>query len=154
MVDKINQPMKNILNNTQYFISSIIAVSFGIGLVPTLYDNVFPIIMISLTAQLIISLGRVRLLNVFLEIFLIGAAFLSQIMLLGYIFRFVGIIFSIIEMASFKNGILYKQMEVRTFRTSNKKRRKSPAGAAASINKSKSNVKPKTKIKDAEFKEK
>jgi len=148
MVNNFNNKNVQLLNNVQYFLSSVIAVCFGIGLIPTLYDNVVNVIMVALGFQIIISLFRGRLLNVFFEIFLIGLGALAYIPLLGYFFRFLGIIFSILEIASFKNTFLYKQMEIRTFRMNQKSR------GSSSKSKSKVSGKATPKFKDAEFTEK
>ena len=147
MEDRLSAKTISLLNNVQYFLSSVVAVSFGIGLIPTLYDDVFKVIMFVLTVQIVISLFRLRLLNVFFEIFLIGTGVLAYVPLLGYFFRVIGIFVSILELASFKNSMLYKQMEIRTFRTG-KKRRGKNAGAKVSTKKTP------VKFKDAEFSEK
>jgi len=136
---QLSKKQIHILNQIQYAIASVIGVAFGIGLIPTLYDNVKQVIMVAITIQIFISFLRMRFLNVFLEIFLLGLGLLSLIPLLGYIFRFGGIFVAILEMVSFKNYILYRQMELRTLaKRPNKKTGK----------------KPKTNFKDAEFKEK
>lgn len=126
----------------QYFLSAIITISFVIGLIPTYYLQVGPIILGSLVLQLLLSIARLRLLNVILELFIIILAIISFIPILGYIFRIIGIFAGLLEMASFKHYTVYKQIEIRTFnnRSKNKKQKK-----IRTENKN---------IKEADFKEK
>lgn len=137
-----------VMNNIQYFISSAMGICFGIGLIPTFFDDVYKVIVALLIVQIIISIIRGRLLNIFLEIFLVGLAGLSLIPLLGYVARFLGIIFCILEMASFKNGFLYQQMDMRTFNSKSGFKSKKPKSKKPQVKK------PKVKFEDANFKEK
>lgn len=144
MVKKNNK----IMDNVQYFISSAMGICFGIGLIPTFFDEVYRVIVVLLIVQILISIIRGRLLNIFLEIFLVGLAGLSLIPLLGYVARFLGIIFCILEMASFKNGLLYQQMDMKAFNSKSGFNSKSSKGKKSGIKK------PKVKFEDADFKEK
>jgi hypothetical protein len=137
------------LNNLQYFLSSVMAFSFGIGLFPFMYKKVLPVIAVCLAIQVIVSVFRGRLLNVFLEIFLVGLAAISIIPVLGIITRFIGILFCILEMAAFKNGALYAQMDTRAFNSkSGFKSKNSSRKKSAEIKKSD------VKFADADFEEK
>jgi hypothetical protein len=137
------------LNNLQYFLSSIMAFSFGIGLFPFMYQKILPVIAVCLTIQVIVSVFRGRLLNVFLEIFLVGLAVISLTPVLGIITRFIGVLFCILEMAAFKNGVLYSQMDARAFNSkSGSKSKNSSRKKSAEIKK------PDVKFADADFEEK
>jgi hypothetical protein len=139
----------NYLNNLQYFLSSIMAFSFGIGLFPFMYKKVLPVIAVCLTIQIIISVFRGRLLNVFLEIFLVGLAAISIIPVLGFITRLIGLVICILEMAAFKSGVLYAQMDTRAFNSkSGFKSKNSSRKKSAEIKK------PDVKFSDADFEEK
>ncbi len=137
----------SIFDRIQYFISIAIPILFFLGLIPTYYNNVFNTIIILLSIQLIISLFRFRLLNLFIELILIGLSVISLIPLLGYIFRFLGIIFAILDMASFKSTIIYTKFENMTFKTNKQKNQTKKS------NKTKSKFESKN-IKDADFEEK
>ena len=113
----------SILDRIQYFISITIPILFCFGLIPTYYDNVFNTLIILLSVQLIISLLRFRLLNLFIELILIGLSVISLIPLLGYIFRFLGIIFAILDMSSFKSAVIYTKFENMTFKTRNQNKK-------------------------------
>ncbi len=134
------------LNNIQYFLSSIMAISFGIGLFPFMYKKVLPVIAVCLGVQVLISIFRGRLLNVFFEIFLVGLAAISIIPILGFFTRLIAVLFCILEMAAFKNGVLYQQMDMRAF--------KSKKGSKKRSKKSAEIKKPKVKFEDADFSEK
>ena len=136
----------NLLSNVQYFLSSILAICFAIGIFPFLYKKVVSIVAVCLAIQVIVSVIRGRLLNVFLEIFLVGLAALSLIPILGLVASFFAMVVCILEMAAFKNGVLYQQMDMRAFNSKNKTK--------TSKKKSSGIKKPEPKFEDASFSEK
>lgn len=151
MKQEFSERTNKLLNNVQYFLSAVIAVCFGIGLIPTLYDDVFKVVMVALSIQIVVSLLRVRLFNVLLEVFLVAFGFSSLIPVFGYVFRFLGIIFSVFEMASFKNFVLYRQMEMKTFHSNAGGKKAGGGGKKAGVKKG---VSGRGKVMDAEFSEK
>jgi hypothetical protein len=134
------------LSNIQYLLSSVLAICFAIGIFPFLYKKVVSIVIVCLGVQVLISVIRGRLLNVFLEIFLVGLAAISLIPILGLVASFFAMIVCILEMAAFKNGVLYQQMDMRAFNS--KKKSKSSSKKSAGIKK------PEPKFEDADFSEK
>ena len=108
---------KSPINIIQYILSTIVTILFCIGLIPSLYIeyNLAKPIIIILLIQFIISLIRLRFSNAFIEIFLIIFALISVIPFFGYITRILGFIFSLFEIASFKNKKLYKKIYIRKF---------------------------------------
>lgn len=137
------------LDNIEYINSIIIAILFAIGLIPFTYSKVSSILITLILIQIIISAIRFRLLNVIIELALLILSIISFIPILGFITRFIGIIFAIIESASFKNKIIYEKIEINTI---NKFKTKQNKKNNKQNNKEKS--KNKEKIYDAEFKEK
>jgi len=126
-----------ILDRIQYFIGVFIGILFVLGLIPFTFDKLYVLIKGLIIIQIIISLVRLRILNVILEIFILGLAFLSLIPLLGYLFRIVGLIMSILDFSSFKNYKIFKKVEIKKYYP----------------NKYKNKLKS-TNFKEAEFKEK
>lgn len=133
------------LNIVQYILAAFIGICFGIGFIPTFYGNVFPVIAVALVIQIIISIARLRFLNIILELILLGLSVISLIPILGYLFRFMGIIASIVELASFKNYQIYKHVEIITFGKNKKKENKKGV---------KANYKRPEHYEDAKFEEK
>jgi hypothetical protein len=135
-----------LLNNIQYFLSSILAICFMIGIFPFLYKKVVGVVAVCLGIQVLISIFRGRLLNVFFEIFLVGLAAISLVPVLGLVTSFFAMFVCILEMAAFKNGVLYAQMDSRAF--------KSKKGSKSRAKKSPEIKKPDVKFEDADFSEK
>lgn len=128
-----------LINMIQYVISLCCAILFGLGFIPYYYDDVAKYLIAALVVNFLISLIRFRILNVFIQIFLIGLSVLSFIPLAGYLFRILGLIFSIVDMSTFKNVEIYKKVKVFTIKdTFDKKESK----------------KKKDKVVDVDFKEK
>ncbi len=141
---------KSLTDIIQYILSVIVTLLFCVGLIPSLYIelNLAKPIIILLIIQFIISLIRLRFANIILEILLIIFAFISVIPFFGYITRILGFIFSLLEVASFKNRTLYKRIHIKTFiRTPSQHREKKHE------TKPRFNT-PKSKIHNAKFKEK
>lgn len=137
------------MSNLQYFLASILAISFGIGILPFFYKKVVTVVAVCLGIQVLISVFRGRLLNVFLEIFLVGLAVISLIPIIGLVSSFFAMIICILEMAAFKNGVLYQQMDMRAFNS------KSGFKSKSSKSKKKPGIKkPNVKFEDADFSEK
>lgn len=109
----VNKEKLNFLNIFQYTLSVVILFLFLFGLVPFSYYLVFYFLSILIIVQLIISLLRFRLLNILIELLILGLAILSLIPLLGYGFRFLAIFFLIFEFFSFKNNSIYYQSNIR-----------------------------------------
>lgn len=137
------------LDKLQYFLSIFIAILFGLGLVPFVYLGVFKFVMILILIQIIISAIRLRILNVIIELLLLGLGLFSLIPILGYLTRFFGILVSILEASSFKNSVIYQTIEINTINKFKSKKNKSKK------DKSKKEEKLNSKnIVDAEFEEK
>jgi hypothetical protein len=115
------------LNSIQYIISIIIALLFILGLIPYTFKELFPILISLIIIQFFISIIRLRILNIFLELILILLSIFSIIPILGYFFRILGFLTAIIEIITFKNSIYYKKIEIITInKFSNKKQKKRP----------------------------
>lgn len=135
----------------QYFISMLISISFLLGLIPFFYDNVFRLAITLIMVQIIISLFRLRIFNILIELFLLFLSVISLVPVFGYIFRFLGFLVGILEMTSFKNYKLYKKIEVRNFYPSGfNSKNNSQKDTKSELKKSKNKV----KFQDAKFKEK
>ena len=140
-VEKTTKFKKRIsfMDHIQYFIGLFISILFLVGFIPFSFDNLFKLIIGLIIIQVIISLLRLRIFNILLELILLGLAIFSLIPVLGYFFRFLGFIVGILEMTSFKNYKLYKKVEITRFYPKKFKKKQ---------------IKNKVKFKDAEFKEK
>lgn len=147
MKTKINYSQKfDFLDKIQYFLSISIPILFTIGLIPTLFDNVFPTLVTIIIIQILISLLRFRLLNITIELILIGLSVLSLIPLLGYLFRFTGIILAILDLATFKSIVIYSKFENTAFKNTKKNPKPKKEFKKSKFNNS--------NVKDADFKEK
>ncbi len=135
----------SLLDTLQYTLAIIITICFGIGLIPTYYFQISIVLIGCIIVQLILSLLRLRLLNVILEIIILILAILGIIPVLGYLFRFIGLFGALLEMASFKNYKMYKQIEIRTFDNFSAKKRKSNSKQIRKSN---------NKVVEADYKEK
>jgi len=137
----------------QYLFAIIITILFLFSLIPFFYGYISKILVIILFIQLILSILRLKLLNIFLELILLSFALISFIniipivfIFIGYILRFFGLLFGIIEMLSFKNSKVFKIIEIVT---TNKFRRKTVRKSKKSPEKVKTE-----KFQEAKFKEK
>lgn len=130
---------KSIFDNVQYFIAVVMAIFFAFSLFN--FSMLF-VVSIAILIQLIISILRFRVFGIFLEIFILILVGLSFIPFLGILFKILGLFAAIFEMAIFKNSTIYKQVEIRTFNSKQKK------------SKNKKVTKPKVEFEDADFKEK
>ncbi len=133
------------LDTVQYIIGIAIAVLFGVGLIPGYFGYVFPILVFVIIVQAVISLVRLRILNLFIELFMLVFAIIGIIPYFGYLFRFIGVLAAIIDLTSFKNYQLYKHIEIRTFKGHPNKGSTHP--------KNEKKIRDKNVV-DAEFKEK
>ena len=132
------------LDNIQYFLALIIALLFLLGFIPLTYTGFYIIILFAIALQILLSIARLRIINVILELILLFLSVVSLIPLLGYFFRFLGIIATLLDMASFKNYRLYKTIEIKTFKPGkNKPKQKKP-----------SKIKNSSKVREAKFEEK
>ncbi|MCA9486027.1 hypothetical protein H6501_02765 [Candidatus Woesearchaeota archaeon] len=137
---KVQRRMKP-LNILQYFIGAVILFLFLYGLIPGKYDDIFLYMLGAVTVQILLSLLRLRILNVVIELIILIFAIISGIPVLGYLFRLGGLILALLDLASFKSYVIYKTIKVRAF--------SSPWGKRNSEKK-----KVPTAAKDAEYKEK
>lgn len=133
----------SIWDSVQYILGLIVVLCFAIGLIPFTYNQVISVAVGLLVIQIIISLVRLRLLNVLLEVILLILSIVSIVPILGYVTRILGILAGLVDMTTFKNYKMYKNIEVRTFSSGSKR---------SSNNKKKIRRKP--EAKDAEFVEK
>ena len=133
------------LGTLQYVLGFVIVLTFGIGLIPGYYHEVVWFGIGALVAQILISIFRFRLLNIFLEFFLLLLMLIGIIPYLGYFFRFLGFFFALLDLTSFKSSKLYKQIEIRTF---------SNMPGAKGGNEKKRKGKSKENVYDADYKEK
>jgi hypothetical protein len=136
--------MKNkayFLDLFQQLIAIAILISFFIGLIPFAYKEIFYLASGLIVVQLLISLFRLKLINFILESILLILSIFSLIPLLGYIFRGLGLLISILDLSILKNTLIYKKVEVFTRDIKKKKFKKSKKFNSENI-------------KDAEFEEK
>ncbi len=144
----------NILNSIQNLLSIVITFLILIGLIPFLYNDIYQSVVLLLTIQLLISLLRFRLINLFFEImiiiFLSVAAlplFISikiiaiPLAILLYIFKIFALIIALLDMSAQKGTYVYKNINIK--KQENKQNPK--------INKAKKYSS--NNIKDAEFEE-
>ncbi|NCC70790.1 hypothetical protein EOM09_04360 [bacterium] len=125
------------LASIQYVLSVFIVVAFILSLIPNFYDRIYIYLLILVLVQIILSVIRFKLLNVFFEIFLLALIIVGLIPYLGWLFRFLGVFISLIDMLLLKESKFYKMIEIRTI-----KRIKKPKFNNSS------------NVKDANFKEK
>ena len=117
----------NFLNWIQYFIGVMIAILFAIGLIPFKFMDVYFYITGLIILQIFISIARLRFLNMFIEIVLLIIGALSLIPFLGYVFRIIGILVSILDISTFKSMVIYKRMKVVSVKsTKDKFKKKKP----------------------------
>lgn len=99
------------VNKVQYFIGMIIAILFALGFIPFFYLDVFPFLIVALAIQLVISILRLRIINVILICIMIVLSVASLIPIVGYLFRFLGFLTGLLDMASYKSTFVYKRIE-------------------------------------------
>jgi hypothetical protein len=109
---KVIYRKSSFLDFFQYFIGIFISILYGFTLIPFHSIAIAPILAIALLIQLIFSAIRLRIINVFLELILLINILLSIIPLFGYVFRFLGIVLSILDMATFKSDVYYEKIEI------------------------------------------
>jgi len=140
------------LDVVQYLIGSIIGIGFFLWLLPQSW-NLLPaslpslerLIIGAIVIQAIISILRLRVLGLFLELFLLLLALLSQVAYVGYFFRFLGLIFVLAELASFQSYQIYKHVDVKHTKPKEEKTEKEEEKKSHSTKK---------QIRDADFEEK
>jgi hypothetical protein len=138
----------NLLSKLQFVLAFTITVLYGLSLwQPNFYEYVMYLAFI-IVIQLLISIGRLRIANIFIELILLVLLLPSLIPILGVVVILFGFLISLIEIATFKHNTLYKTVEFRTF--NNFKDNKSSKNSSKT-----SKLKKKTvNFKDADFKEK
>lgn len=102
----------DILNILQYLISILIMLSFIISLIPYAYKNIFVITIGLIALQLLISLARLKLINFLIETIILALSLLALIPILGYLFKFIAIPITILDISALKNTIIYKKVEI------------------------------------------
>ena len=112
------------LDIVQYLIASFIGIGFLLwllpqswNLLPTNYPPIEKIIISGLVIQAIISILRFRVLGLFLELFLLLLTLLSLVPYAGYFFRFLGLIFILVELATFQSYQIYKHVDIKHTKT-------------------------------------
>lgn len=140
----MNQKTINILDLIQRSIAFVIGALFLIGLIPFYFDDVYGSLILLLAIQFVISISRLNIINIILEVILIVFAFFSLIPILGYIFRFLGFVLSLIDYGFLNSNSMVKFYK---FDFRNHPGEKTP-------NNKVKGKKKKPEFKDAEFKEK
>lgn len=117
------------LDIVQYLIAAFIGIGFllwllpaGWNFIPTNYPGIQKLIIGAIIIQAIISILRLRVLGLFLELFLLLLALLSLIPYAGYFFRFLGLIFVLIELGTFQSYQVYKHVDIKHEKTKEEKR--------------------------------
>ncbi len=84
-----------ILDIVQYLIASVIGIGFllwlmppGWNFLPTSYPELYKIVIAGIVLQTVLSIIRLRVFGVFLELFILLLALLSLVPYIGYFFRF------------------------------------------------------------------
>jgi len=129
-----------ILDKIQRFIALTMALFFLAGLIPFFYANVYEALVVLISIQIIISLIRLDFFNLTIELIIFVLIFFSAIPLLGYIFRIVGIVLSLIDSIRLKVFGFYKNFSKSNFHPKKQK--------------NKLKTKKKNDFKEAEFREK
>jgi hypothetical protein len=145
----------NLLNSIQNILSLIIIFLILIGLIPFLYNDIYQNVILLLTIQILISLLRVRLINIFFEIIII--IFLSiaalplfisikiiaiPLAIVLYIFKIFALIIAMLDLSAQRGTYVYKNINIK--KQENKQKPKIKKAKKYSSN----------NIKDAQFKEK
>lgn len=145
----------DVLGTVQYIIGLVIAIIFGLSLVPFSYGDMFYLVLGIIVVQMIISLIRFRILNFMLETIILIFAIIGIVpFLIGYIFRLLVIPITIIDMATFKSTTIYKKVEIITANNIKRTRRTKNGKPIKSKTKITKKPRSKVKVKDAEFTEK
>ncbi len=132
-------------NSVQYIFSIVISLLFGVSLIPGNFGDMGGVLVIMILVQILISILKFNLLHLILEFVLLIFAILSFIPYLGYLFILIGFVLSLLDLVTFKNSAIYKQVNVR-FDTSFSNKKKSQQ--------KEKKVKHSKDVVDAEFKEK
>lgn len=140
------------LDIIQYLIASFIGIGFllwllpaGWNFLPAHYPEIQKLIIGGIVLQAVISILRLRVLGVFLELFILLLALLSLIPYAGYFFRFLGIVFILVELATFQSYEIYKHVDVKHTKPSKEEK--------AEEKEEKKKESSRKQIKDADFKE-
>ncbi len=100
------------LSLIQQILGVIIGVLFFLGLIPFAYMEVGVSLLIIITIQAIISLFRAQFGMFLFELFLLFLAIISFIPLLGYVFRFLGLLLSFLEVGLHRDSKIIKSVNV------------------------------------------
>lgn len=103
---------KKIFDTIQYIISIAISVLFLIGLISKNFQENFQITAGLIIFQLLISIIRIRLINVIFEIPILVLALIGYIPYFGYLFRFFGFVLSVLDMSTFKSTTIHNKVNV------------------------------------------
>lgn len=153
---RVTHYRRNPMNMVQYVLAVIIILMIMLSFIPTIYGKIFHILFLLLFIQIIISIFRLRLLNIFFEVMLVILAGIMLIpilfknfpildillFILNYIFIIIAFFVAVIDMSTFKSNMIYKRVEI--FTTG--KSKKNPQ-----TSKKKAIKKPKKNAKSADF---
>lgn len=142
------------LDIIQYLIASFIGIGFLLWLlpqswnfIPASYPSIQKLVIGAIVLQAVLSILRLRVLGVFLELFLLLLALLSLIPYAGYFFRFLGIVFVLVELATFQSYEIYKHVDVKHTKPSKEEK-------SQEDKEEKKKESTRKQIKDADFEEK
>lgn len=93
-----------------YLFSLVLIFCFVLGLVPYMYDDVFWVALVCVCSLLVVSFWRFRVVNILFEMVLFCLVLLSLFPVLGYVFRFLGIVVGLFELSTFKG--FYQEIKV------------------------------------------
>ena len=105
----------NFLNIIQYIIGILIFALFVVGLIPFNYGVVGSTLLSLLVIQIIISLFRLSLFAVFLELLLLFLAVAAFFPVLGYIPRILGALLALLDLAGFQLTSRSKKVIITNF---------------------------------------
>lgn len=140
---------KNIFDIIQYLISIAISILFIIGLISTKFQEYFQITIGLIILQILLSSLRIRLINIIIELSILIFALIGYIPYLGYFFRFLGFLVSLLDISIFKSQTIDNKIKIiyRNIKSKNYKENKNLKQKFYS-------KKFENNIKDAQFKEK
>lgn len=140
---------KNIFDTIQYLISIAISILFVIGLISTKFQEYFQITIGLIILQILLSILRIRLINIIIQLPILIFALIGYIPYLGYFFRFLGFLVSLLDMSTFKSQTINNKVNIIYTNSRAKKSRENQKSKQKLYSKNFEN-----NVKDAQFKEK
>ena len=98
----------------QHLVAIVLVVLLLLSLIPGYYSLFNFYFVILIVFQMVLSLLNMRFVNLFLETVFLVLAILGFIPYLGWLFRFVALPVSLIDMVSFREGVVFRRVEVFT----------------------------------------